>query len=183
MTYMWNLKCDTHGHIHERDTDSQEWRTAFCFVNWRLFCQKKPLRLRVWALKSESLMFATSRLYGLEQSTLLAQRWFLSNRNNNSLHSWHLGSAYCVSATVLRVLLSISFNNSCPLLATPWTVAYQAPLSRQEISQAGILEWVAMPSSKGSSQSRNRSFVSCISYISKQILYHWATWEAWANTY
>ena len=37
------------------------------------------------------------------------------------------------------------------LFATPWTVAHQAPLS-VGILQARILEWVAMPSSRGSSQ-------------------------------
>ena len=37
------------------------------------------------------------------------------------------------------------------LFATPWTVAHQAPLS-MGILQARILEWVAMPSSRGSSQ-------------------------------
>ena len=36
---------------------------------------------------------------------------------------------------------------------TPWTVAHQAPLSAG-IIQARILEWVAMPSSRGSSQPR-----------------------------
>ena len=95
------------------------------------------------------------------------------------------------------------------LLATPWTAAYQAPLSmgfsRQEywsgvplpslgawvyaksvrlcltlcnpmdcslsdtslhgILQARILEWVAMPSSRGSSWPRDRTCVSCISCI------------------
>ena len=35
------------------------------------------------------------------------------------------------------------------LLETPWTLACQAPLS-VEISQARILEWVVMPSSRGS---------------------------------
>ena len=33
------------------------------------------------------------------------------------------------------------------------------------ISQARILEWVAMPSSMGSSQPRDRTGVSCISFI------------------
>ena len=37
---------------------------------------------------------------------------------------------------------------------TPWTVALQAPLS-MGVLQARILEWVAMPSSKGSSQPRD----------------------------
>ena len=40
------------------------------------------------------------------------------------------------------------------LFATPWTVAYQAPLSTG-ILQVRILEWVAMPSSRGSSQPRD----------------------------
>ena len=43
---------------------------------------------------------------------------------------------------------------------TPWTVACQAPLP-MGILQARILEWVAMPSSRGSSQSRDRTCVSC----------------------
>ena len=42
----------------------------------------------------------------------------------------------------------------CPTLATPWTIAHQAPLS-MGILQVGILEWVAMPSSRGSSQPRD----------------------------
>ena len=37
---------------------------------------------------------------------------------------------------------------------TPWTVAHQAPLS-MGILQARILEWVAYPFSRGSSQPRN----------------------------
>ena len=48
-----------------------------------------------------------------------------------------------------------------PDSATPWTVACQAPLSIG-ILQAGILEWVAMPSSGGSSQTRDQTQVSCI---------------------
>ena len=40
------------------------------------------------------------------------------------------------------------------LFVIPWTVACQAFLS-MEILQAGILEWVAMPSSRGSFRPRN----------------------------
>ena len=43
--------------------------------------------------------------------------------------------------------------------ATPWTVACQAPLS-MVILQARILGWVAMPSSRGSSQARDQTQVS-----------------------
>ena len=42
------------------------------------------------------------------------------------------------------------------LLVTPWTAARQAPLS-MGILQARILEWVAMPSSRGSSQPRDQT--------------------------
>ena len=45
------------------------------------------------------------------------------------------------------------------LFATPWTVARQALLS-MGILQARILEWVAVPSSRGSSQPRDQTQVS-----------------------
>ena len=46
------------------------------------------------------------------------------------------------------------------------------------ILQARILEWVATPSSRGSSWSRNRTQVSSISCIDRQIIYPFTTWEA-----
>ena len=47
--------------------------------------------------------------------------------------------------------------------------------SVHEISQARILEWVAISFSRGSSRPKDWTHVSC---IGRQILYHWATWEA-----
>ena len=44
--------------------------------------------------------------------------------------------------------------------------------------QARILEWVAISYSRGSSQSKDQTHISCISRIGKQILYLRATWEA-----
>ena len=44
-----------------------------------------------------------------------------------------------------------------------------------EISQARILEWVAISSFRESSQPRDQTCISC---IGRRILYHWATWEA-----
>ena len=46
------------------------------------------------------------------------------------------------------------------------------------ISQASILEWVAVSSSRGSSPPRDQTHLSCIFCIGRQILYNWATWEA-----
>ena len=59
----------------------------------------------------------------------------------------------CVCACQVTSVLSNS--------ATPWTIACQAPLS-VGILQARILEWVAMPSSRGSSQPRDQTQVSGI---------------------
>ena len=47
------------------------------------------------------------------------------------------------------------------LCVTQWTVTLQAPLSIG-ILQTRILEWVAMPSSRGSSQPRDRTHVSYV---------------------
>ena len=47
-----------------------------------------------------------------------------------------------------------------------------------EISQARILEWVAIFPSRRLSWPRDGIHISCISCIGRQILYHWATWEA-----
>ena len=48
-----------------------------------------------------------------------------------------------------------------------------------EIFQARILERVAISFSRASSQPRERTCISC---ISRSILYHWATWEAIITT-
>ena len=45
------------------------------------------------------------------------------------------------------------------------------------IFQARLLEWVAIPSSRESSQPRDQAPVSCISCIGRCILYHFTTWE------
>ena len=63
------------------------------------------------------------------------------------------------------------------LFATPWTVAHQAPLS-MGILQARILEWIAMPFSRGSSQPRDQTQVS---RIAGRRFNPWATREALMN--
>ena len=62
--------------------------------------------------------------------------------------------------------------------ATPWTVALPGS-SVHGISQAGILECVAISFSRGSSQPRDWTHISCRRFcIGRQVLYHWAAWEA-----
>ena len=63
---------------------------------------------------------------------------------------------------------------SCPNSCDPMTVARQAPLSIG-ILQARILEWVAMPSSRGSSQPRGWTQVS---HIAGRFFTVWISREA-----
>ena len=62
---------------------------------------------------------------------------------------------------------------SSSYIATPWIVPRQAPLS-MGILQTRIMEWVAIPSSRGSSQPRDQTQVSHIADRSFTI---WATSE------
>ena len=86
--------------------------------------------------------------------------WLLRNDN------------YVISQVVVVVYLL-----SCVTLVTPWTVSHQAPLSLG-FFQARILEWVAVFFSRGSSQPRDQTHISCVSCIGRQILYPSATQEA-----
>ena len=62
-------------------------------------------------------------------------------------------------------------SQSCPTLCSPKNCSPPGS-SVHGMSKARILEWVAMPSSRGSSQSRDRTHISC---IGRWVLYPWAT--------
>ena len=64
--------------------------------------------------------------------------------------------------------------NCVRFFETPWTVAHQTPLF-MGILQPRILEWLAMPSSRGSSQPRDQTQVS---HIAGRFFNIWATREA-----
>ena len=57
----------------------------------------------------------------------------------------------------------------------PWTVAGQAPLPEGFFFQARILQWVTISFSRGSSQPRDLTQISC---TGRQIRYRWATTQA-----
>ena len=62
----------------------------------------------------------------------------------------------------------------CPTLCDPMDCSLPGS-SVHGISQARILEWVVISFSRGSSQSRDGTCISC---TGRSILYHWATREA-----
>ena len=61
---------------------------------------------------------------------------------------------------------------------TPWTDCSPQGSSVHGTSQARILEWVAISSSRGSSRPRDQIRISCCSCMGRQILYRSAPWEA-----
>ena len=65
-------------------------------------------------------------------------------------------------------------TQSCPTLCNWMDYSLQG-FSVHEISQARILEWLAMPFSRGSSRPR---YLMCISCNGRWLVYQWATWEA-----
>ena len=72
------------------------------------------------------------------------------------------------------VVVAFAVARSCPTFRNP--MDYSPPVSSvHEISQAKIPEWVAISSSRESSQPRDWTCVSC---IGRQVLYHWATRDA-----
>ena len=68
------------------------------------------------------------------------------------------------------VCVCVQSNQSCPTLCNP--IDYSPPGSSVHgILQARILEWAAMPSSRGSSWPRDWTWVSCSSFIGRRVLY------------
>ena len=69
-------------------------------------------------------------------------------------------------------------TQSCSTLCN--AMDYSLPgSSGNGIFQTRILEWVAISFSRGFSQPRDQTWVSC---FGRQILYHWATWEPNTDT-
>ena len=72
---------------------------------------------------------------------------------------------------LLQIHVHAKSLQSCLTLCDPMDCSPPGS-SVHGILQTRILEWVAMPSSRGSSQPRDRTHVSYISCIAWQVLYH-----------
>ena len=78
--------------------------------------------------------------------------------------------------SVVRACMLSHF--SCTWLsATPCTIAHQAPLS-MEFSGHAILEWVAMPFSRGFSRPKDRTHMSYVSGTGRLLFATSSTWDA-----
>ena len=98
--------------------------------------------------------------------------------NDNNFHSTKAHAYLCPIAQFQVVLCYARLLSCVQCFATPLTVAHQDLLGipgSMGILQARILEWVAVPSSRESSQPRDWTQVSC---IVGRFFTFWATREA-----
>ena len=125
------------------------------------------------------------RSYCVAQGTLGSTLWWPVGRKskNEGIYVYVWLSRFAVEANATLesnyAPAPAQLLSRVQLFTTPWTVAYQTPLSMD--FSTGARMWVAMPSSWGSPQPRDWTRVSCFSCIGNWILYHWDTWEALSN--
>ena len=72
----------------------------------------------------------------------------------------------------LQLAAAAKLLQSCLTLCDPMDCSPSGS-SVHGILQARILEWVAMPSCRGSSRPRDQTHVSHVSCIGRRVLYHW----------
>ena len=84
-----------------------------------------------------------------------------------------LGAGVSVCRNLEELLvLCVRWLQSCPILCDPMDRS-PAGSSVCGILQARTLEWVSMPSSRGSSQPRVWTRISYVFCIGRRVLYHW----------
>ena len=97
---------------------------------------------------------------GNRRTVFMGSCWPHTNFDLYENHWRKLLFCFVLSGSHRWLCVKSKLLQSCSVLCDPTMVTCQAPLS-MGILQARILEWVAMPSSRGSSQPRDRTQVSC----------------------
>ena len=87
----------------------------------------------------------------------------------NRLFNKNQCSRYWNNIQMKEVCMRAELLSHVRLFATPWSLPSS---SVQGISQARILQCVAMPFSRGSFRPRDQTQVSWVSCIGREILYH-----------
>ena len=113
----------------------------------------------IFHLKEEKLSFQNLYLF-----------FFLIRKTQTRQGDWNAVTINCACCLLSRF-------NSVQLFASLWTVACQAPLSMGSL-HARVLEWIAMPSSRGSSWLRDWTHISYDSCIGCSLPAHPISWEA-----
>ena len=107
-------------------------------------------------------------LYADQEATVRTRH----QQTGSQLVKEYVKAVYCHPAylTYMQSVCMLSPFSRVQLFVTPWTVACQSPLS-MGILQARILEWISMPSSRGSSWPGDQTCISC--------LLHWQVASLW----
>ena len=82
---------------------------------------------------------------------------------------------YTYNVYIKAFSLSSPYFKECFLKGRDFPGGSVVDSSIHGIFQIKIMEWVVISSSKGSSQPRGQTQVSCVSCIARQILYHCVT--------
>ena len=127
-----------------------------------------PMNIKDW------FPLGLTGLISLQSSGL---SWVFSNTTVQKKECWILSNTFSVSfddpVVFIFILLICAMLSpfSCVRLCDPmdWSLAGS---SIQGTLQARILEWIAMPSSNGSSQPRDQIHISYVSRLGRQGVYH-----------
>ena len=130
-------------------------------ITWRILSRLISTRNKTGSYRS--------RLTDIENRLVVTK----GERAGGEWMDWEFGVSKCK----LLYVYMCSVDQSCLILCDPIDCS-PPDSSVHGIFQARILDWVAMPFSRGSSQLRGQTHISCISRIDRQFLYHCATWEA-----
>ena len=145
------------------------WRKPFLV----LFLQEPP-NLSAYMVASEDLSgvtYSVGSWYWLSAGSSLPDLLYMSSPYGleflwlSQESSPFPGQLISCSCLVLSHVFTLCDSMDCSLPG----------FSVHGILQARILEWVAVSSSRGSSQPRDWTYVFC---TGRRILYPWATWEA-----
>ena len=117
------------------------------FILWHM--SSKDTLAKIWKDSHKALHWAQRE----DKATSGSTGTYLFSKNYKSCPKCLITDPAFLSRGCAQLLSHVR------LCGTPWTVARQAPLSLG-ILQATIIEWVAVPSSKCSSQPRDRTLVS-----------------------
>ena len=146
-------------------SESCSWRIDECYL-WLSFAKSSPIDFSLqctWRCQTGKLSYWQKRC-SVSAEILSFSGTSLNTLSTNMCPVLY-GQIMHTCAKSLQSCLTLFYPMDCSLPGSPGF----------GILQVRILEWVAMPSSRGSSQSRNRTQVSC---IAGGFFTDWATREA-----
>ena len=107
-------------------------------------------------------------------TSLRPQAWTGEGPIRHSTHTWHCLTCYLIQG---KVKVKVSVTQSCPTLCNPMDCSPSGS-SVHGILQARILEWLAIPFSRGSFWPKDRTQFSC---TAGRFFTVWATRETLEN--